>query len=858
MQEELALDTYRLPRDVRPARYDLHLQLDPALPSFEGRLRIELEVQRPARELRLHAKGLVLAEATLRQGAKAFRATVEPRPDEEEVLLRFPEVVGVGAATLEVAYTGPVSQAMAGLYLSKDGPDLCLATQCEATDARAILPCFDEPDRKAVFAWTVTAPQGLVVLANGKVRDRHDAGGRTTWTFEPTPPMSSYLVATAVGAFGATEPVEARGVPMRVHALGGKERLGGYGRDLAARLLPWYEDYFGQPYAFGKYDQVAVPSFAFGAMENPGLVVFRPSLLLVDPEKASWDDRRDVALVVAHEFAHMWFGNLVTMAWWDDLWLNEAFAEWMAHKATDELDPGLDVWSKFRSRAAGALSTDTLASTHAIYHPVKTPKEAAEMFDAITYGKGSAVMRMLEAFLGHEPFRNGLRTYMQAHRFGNARGADLWGHLGKASGHDVAGIMQDWVAQRGHPLVTARWEAGRLLLRQERAVASPDAPVPDTLWRIPLVVRYADDAGVHEARHLVAGREGALDLPVQGRLRWLWPNAGDVGFVQCLLEGELQGMALAHARELAPAERIGLLRDLWLGVRAGRREAPAFLDALAQLLDGAAPYDVLQQQVGFLREMEKVLEMAGAQDALGALRAWVAARLGPAHAAIAGPRPGEDERERMRRAALLRAVGGIARHPAGVGQARSVAQAERADPAAVDATLSTTAVAVEAVNGDGATLERHVATYLARRDGQASPQDVERYLYALPAFRGPEQVQRVLALLASGTVAPQAVGPILRALLVEPHAQEAAWTYLQEHWAEVPGRLGESWVAILVEATGELPPRLADEVRAFHAERLGEMASQARMRAQERLKERAALLARITPAVKAWALGLAA
>ncbi|HEX2066714.1 MAG TPA: ERAP1-like C-terminal domain-containing protein, partial [Candidatus Thermoplasmatota archaeon] len=220
------------------------------------------------------------------------------------------------------------------------------------------------------------------------------------------------------------------------------------------------------------------------------------------------------------------------------------------------------------------------------------------------------------------------------------------------------------------------------------------------------------------------------------------------------------------------------------------------------------------------------------------------------------PRQGEDERERVRRAALLRAVGGIARHPQGVAQARKAAEAERHDPASVDATLSTTAVAVEAINGDGPTLERHLATYLARRDAGASPQEVERYLYALPAFRGPEQVARILSTLASGTVAPQAVGPILRSLLVEPHAQEAAWAYLKEHWGDVPARLGESWVAILVEATGELPPRLADEVRAFHAERLGEMASQARLRAQERLKERAALLARITPAFEAWALAL--
>ncbi len=839
------MSEHRLPTTVSPRRYQIHLTADPAKPEFTGEVRIDIEVASATGEIVLHADKLTIDEATVEQDDLQPMG-VEISGDRLVLTPRVP--LAAGPASLHLRYTGKVRHDMAGLYLSKDGERACLATQCEATDARSIVPCWDEPAFKAVWQWTVTAPAALTVLANGPLESRDEEDGVATHTFAATPAMSSYLIACCIGDFAATSPLEARDTPFRVWAMRGQEQHGDRGNELAAQMLPWYEDYFGQPYAFGKYDQIAVPSFAFGAMENAGLVLFRPSLVLLDKDTASWDDRRSVALVVAHEFAHMWFGNLVTMAWWDDLWLNEAFAEWIAHKCADAMDPTLDVWVPFRQRAAGALSTDALGSTHAIYHPVKTPEEAQEMFDAVTYGKGSAVMRMLESYLGEEAFRAGLQSYMAAFRFDNAQGKDLWSHLADASGQDVAGIMGDWVRQPGHPTVSCRWD-GALHLSQYRTTSSPLIGEFQGTWRVPLVIRYADNAGVHEHRHLLAESD-TLRLDVKGELKWLWPNVDDGGFYRVQMDDALLGLALANVAELSAPERVSLLRDLWMQVRSGRQAIAPFLATLEATLDGTAHYEVVEFQVGVLRMLDGLLHGHKEQ---AAYRSWVGRQL---HRAWSNA-PGGTDAERQRRAALMRAMGAIAMHPDAVTSARKLAESERAGQVR-DAELASVAVAVEAAAGDQATLALHMGVYNERREGTASPQEVERYVYALPQYRDPAAIAQILALLGAEGIAAQAEGPVLRAMLVSPATQAAAWGHLQATWEPTTARLGEAWLGIIVEACGELPTASAAEVIAFIEPRLKGRAGQSWARAQERLEERAELEQRVGADLRAWASALVA
>ncbi len=825
---------HRLPRRASPQAIRLHIRADPENPAFDGTVEMDLILEDPTASIQLHAenleiRGVMLGDEHLEFVHEGDRLTLHGS---------FP----AGKETITITYTGQVRRDMAGLYLSKDGDRACLATQCEATDARTIVPCFDEPAYKSTWEWTITAPEGLNVLANGPLVERSTDDGWTTHRFAPTAPMSSYLIACCIGDFGSSDLLTVHDTPFRVWAMSGQEQHGDHGNKLAARMLPWFEEYFGQPYAYHKYDQIAVPSFAFGAMENAGLVLFRPSLLLLDPDTASWDDKRHVALVVAHEFAHMWFGNLVTMAWWDDLWLNEAFAEWIAHKCADAMEPDLDVWVPFRQRAAGALATDALSSTHAIYHPVKTPEEAQEMFDAITYGKGSAVMRMLESYLGEEAFCTGLRTYMEEFQFRNARGKDLWKHLGKASGEDVAGIMGDWVNQAGHPTIRVERTKHGLRLHQERTRSSPDAPRHDTLWRVPLVIRYGDDSGVHTVRRLMSGQTMDMDLEPSGALRFVWANAGDGGFYRVALDDELLAGALQHYNDLQPAERVGLLRDLWLQVRSGDLPVVRFLDALAASL-GDIQYEVVEYQSAVVRLIDGLLD---GRDGQTTFRAWVADAVRPLWAQEAGSDAG-----RQRRAAVLRILG-IANDQEGVAAASDIGARERGGDE-VDPQLASAAVIAEALNGDAGLLSTFLATYDERRNGDASPQDVERYLYALASFRDDACIARILKLMAENGVAAQAEGPLLRAMLGNAHAGRATWRHIVDDWDRVENRLGDAWVGIIVEASGEAPVDLADEIIGFWNDHLKGRAGQSFLRAKERLAERKELEARILPDLQAWA-----
>ena len=340
------------------------------------------------------------------------------------------------------------------MYLAQDRPEQALCTQCEATDARAIFPCFDEPTFKAQFAFEITTDPDVVVLSNGPLVSVTGNGAGKTWKFAATKTMSSYLVALVIGDMASAAEQIVHGVPLRVWTMRGKEGLGAFALDYTARLLPWYEEYFGAPYHFDKYDQAAVPGFSSGAMENSGLVIFRQELLIMSPDSASWRQEKLIAQVIAHEFAHMWFGNLVTMQWWDDLWLNEAFAEWICHRVISDISPHYRIWDDFQGNRNYTLAEDALESTHPIYSPVQTPAQAEELFDAITYLKGCAVLRMLENFLGFENFRAGLRTYMREFAERNARGADLWRHLQAASQQPVAQIVESWILQSGYPVVT--------------------------------------------------------------------------------------------------------------------------------------------------------------------------------------------------------------------------------------------------------------------------------------------------------------------------------------------------------------------------------------------------------------------
>ena len=810
----MSTSTYRLPLHVTPRRYDLKLDAQLGREDFSGQVVITLHLHQPTGTIDLHARDITVLQAELMVNGQTYPAAVTMDPDNERMVLQFSQTFAVGEASLALTFQGKVSQMLKGLYLAQDRPEQLLCTQCEATDARAIFPCFDEPAFKAQFALEVTTPDP-VVLANTPLLSVTDNHGTKTWKFAPTKTMSSYLVALVIGDVASTAEKVVNGIPLRVWAMRGKEHMGTFALDYTARLLPWYEEYFGTPYHFDKYDQAAVPGFAAGAMENSGLVIFRQNLLLMAPETSSWKQEKAIAHVIAHEFAHMWFGNLVTMQWWDDLWLNEAFADWMSLRVISEISPEYRIWNDFEEAKNYALTEDALENTHPIYSPVETPAQAEELFDAITYLKGCAVLRMLETFLGSDIFRSGLRTYMQEFAERNACGADLWRHLQAASQQPVTQIMESWILQGGYPYVSVTLEGQQLQFSQRRFLAKPQAAQDHPqLWHIPLLIRYQDEEGTHEHRYLLSEVTAAVQLPIQGELQWCYPNTEQIGFYRQSLSPALLDKILLHLDQLSAAEQIGFLSDQWALTRSGQQSITAFLDILTAMSARTEHHNVLSDIVQDLNTLEQMVEDLGDSLVLQRFRVWVKS-LFEARLKSFGfePQPGESMEVSQQRISVVKAMTILAHDPEAVAEAGTLAEREAADAQSVDPNLAAVLVEAQARFGDDELFKRYVDIYQQRKASGAPPQTVNRYLYSFASFRLPQLVRQTLSLLDEGILPREATLPVLYQMLGARHSQAAAWEYIKGNWQTIKELgIGTSEV---IKDTGKLPYSMRGDLVEF-------------------------------------------
>ena len=457
-----------LPDDVAPKRYDLTLKPDLERFTFDGSESVDVEVKTATRRIVVHATELEIHSAVLvRDGVSREPASIEANEEEETVAFVFGETLEPGPARLAIEFTGQLNDKMHGFYRGvyhQDGEKRIMAvTQFEATDARRAFPCWDEPAQKAVFAVTLVVPEDRVAVSNmppSEVETGDD--GLKTVRFADTPVMSTYLLAFIVGEFDYVETETKEGVTVRVYTPVGRREQGRFALDVAARTLSFFHEYFDIAYPLPKMDLLAIPDFAAGAMENWGAVTYRETAILVDPEESSAGTRQRVAIIVAHELAHQWFGNLVTMEWWTHLWLNEGFASWIEFLAVDHLFPEWDMWTQFVYSDFGrALSLDGLKSSHPIEIEVRDPKQISEIFDGISYSKGASVIRMLAAYLGADTFRSGLQRYLERHQYANATTEDLWQALAEESGKPVKQIMDTWTKQTGYPLLSVDASRGR-------------------------------------------------------------------------------------------------------------------------------------------------------------------------------------------------------------------------------------------------------------------------------------------------------------------------------------------------------------------------------------------------------------
>jgi puromycin-sensitive aminopeptidase len=813
LAEELEEDRYRLPRGAAPVRYDLELEPDLEAARFSGSETIELRIERPLPELVLNAAELEIEAAELIGPDGAGLAVAEVRLDAETERLHLVPAreLEPGTWRLRLSFRGTLNDRMRGFYRStyRDGAGVervIATTQFEATDARRAFPCFDEPDRKAVFGVTLVVPEDLLAISNEREISREPAGeGRVRIRFADTMPMSTYLVAFVVGPLEATEPVDVDGVPLRVIHAPGKGRLTGFALEIGAFALRFFADYYGIPYPGSKLDMVALPDFAQGAMENLGCITYREAALLVDPATATQPELQAVADTVAHEIAHMWFGDLVTMRWWNGIWLNEAFATFMELACVDAFRPEWDRWAlQARSRSV-AFEFDALQTTRAIEYPVRSPEDASGMFDVLTYIKGASVLRMLERYLGAERFREGIRHYLRTHAYGNTETSDLWDALEETTGEPVRKVMDTWIWQGGYPLLEAGVTDGELVLAQRRFRL--DGAEDPTVWYVPLLVRHgAEQAAPLEP--VLVPPEGARVAHPAGTAAVV--NAGGHAFVRVRYEPELRRRLVERLSELSAIERYQLVDDAWAATLAGAETAAAFCE-LARAFGEETDLPVWQAVLLGLGWCERVLEGAPRER----FRAFVRELVRPALERLGWePAEGETDVRRALRGALFGALGGLGADPEAIARARELEAASRAG-ADVDAALAAAAVSVLAVHGG---LEELETFRRAAREAR-TPQEELRYLMALPELRDPEAFPRVLDIALTDEVRPQNLPQFLARALANRDRGPEAWAFVRERWQEIMARVAPSAAIYVVHGLRALTdPEAVRDVQAFFAE----------------------------------------
>ena len=835
----------RLPDDVIPQAYAISLTPDLSHMTFAGAVTITIDVRRPVKALVLNALDLAIERASLDGGAPA---KVGLDSGSQTARFDFGRTVEPGRHTLAITYRGRIYTSSAGLftleYATPGGPRRMLVSQMESADARRVFPGWDQPDRKATFQLTVIAPAGQMAVSNMPQASASSLpGGLQRVAFQTTPKMSSYLLFLGLGDLERISRM-VDGVDVGVVVRKGAAANGRWALDRACELLKYYNDYFGIRYPLPKLDLVGAPGAgSFGAMENWGAILIFENRILDDPKLSTEDDRQTTAVYIAHEMAHQWFGDLVTMSWWNDLWLNESFAEWMEAKSVDHLHPDWRIGLAEASGREAALELDSGPATHPVVQPAETLEQVEETGDSITYDKGAAVIRMLEAYVGEDAWRDGVRAFLREHAYGNASHVDLWSAIEATARRPVAGIAQDFTEQSGVPLVNAEIMVGEA---PGSALFLIEGQVGGTAgsgrgWRIP--VSASSLGGGPSVQTMV--RPGALVHALHSpRPGPLVVNPGQVGYFRTLYSMSAFAPLVRRLDRLEPADQLNLIQDGWALAQAGAARAGQFM-TLADRLPASADPRVWSATLDAISEIDRLYQDTPGQ---AAFRGWARRRLRPLMARVGwGGGPPSKDRFAVLRPALITAMAEL-EDPAVLGEAARRYAGFRRDPASLPAGLRGAVLGIAGRQADAAAFD---ALRLKARSAH-DPQEQRQYLLALARAEDPAIAQRALDLSLSPEV-PATLGPVMVRVVAARHP-DLAWRFALAHRAELTPRLDPSqqisFMPTVLRASSD--PARADDLHAYAEKTYPPGGRREATRAEAEIRRKADVKSRCLPEIDRW------
>jgi aminopeptidase N/puromycin-sensitive aminopeptidase len=839
----------RLSQTVVPEHYTLQLTPDVNSATFTGVESIDVLVKEPADEITLNAIEIKFNKVTATMNGQELAATVTEDTGKQQATFHFDHTLPAGAVTLHIDYSGILNGELRGFYLSKTATQRMAVTQFEPTDARRAFPSFDEPAFKATFSVTLVTPKGDMAISNtNSISDTPGPGpDQHTVKFATTPKMSTYLVAFLVGKFECISG-QSDGTPIRVCATPGKTQYAHFALSGAEFFLHYYDQYFGIKYPMPKLDLVGIPDFEAGAMENFGCITFRETALLVNPETATVDEEKHVAIDVAHEMAHQWFGDMVTMQWWNNIWLNEGFATWMESKAAGAWKPE---WHLDQDNIGngffglnGTLNYDAQRITRAIRADANTPDQINQMFDAISYGKAAAVLAMTENYETPETFRRGVHNYLEAHMWGNATAENFWEAQAAASHLPVDKILESFIAEPGEPMLSFNKPSrGKVEASQKRFFlnSTNQATTPQT-WTIPVCFAEPD---AEQKCDVMSSAEQRLAAPQTSPF---FPDArGDGYYRYSLPESVYRTLAANAETKLTPTERISLLGNEWAEVHADKASVGDYLDLVSAVKDDPNAA-VIGEAVGPLGTIANSIA-SNAQER-EALAAWVRTTFKPAWDKLGAPAATDTPNKKELRATMFGVLGDEGDDPDVVAQAKKLASGYFSNPGSVDPDLAQTAASIAARHGDAAYFDELQHVY----ETENNPQIKELALGLMSEFRDPALERRSLEYAISGKVRNQDAIFEFMAPMQQRQTREVAWDFIQQNWSQVQGQFTKWMGAYLVGATGSFcSEQKKQEVVSFFAAHPVPASNRALQRAEDSIGDCVQLRTAQEPSLQQWA-----